>query len=81
MIKAVNCSINNLAKLEKLEKKKRQAVNTYLTGLSEVAADFGVNTEINWLTLGVPDNLDQDTILAAFSVSVNKNSLTDVRHL
>ena len=45
-----------------------------------MVTDPKVNTEINWSALGVTDNLDYDIILAAFSVSVNKNSLTGVRH-
>ena len=52
-----------------------------VTGSSEVIADFGVSIEINWSALGASDNLDWDIILAAFSVSVNKNFLTNVRHL
>ena len=47
MIKAVNRNIDNLTELEKLEKKKRYTVNTYFTGSSKMAADFGVSTEIN----------------------------------
>ena len=46
-----------------------------------MAANSGVNTEINWLALGAPDNLDWDAILAAFSVSINENFLTSVKHL
>ena len=46
-----------------------------------MVTDSGVSTEINWLTLGVPEDLDWNVILAAFSVNVSKNSLTGVRYL
>ena len=46
-----------------------------------MAADLKVSTEIDWSALGVSDDLNWDAILAAFSVNVNKNSLTSVRHL
>ena len=58
MIKTVFCNIDNLAELEKWEEKERYAVNARFTGLSEVAADFGVSTEINWSVLGILNNLD-----------------------
>ena len=81
MIKIVNCGIDNLTELEKLEEKEYYTVNTYFMGLSEMAADFGVSTEINWSVLYVPDNLDYDVILVTFSVSVGKKFLIRVRHL
>ena len=46
-----------------------------------MAINFGVSIKINWSALGVLDNLNWDTILAAFSVNVNENSLIVVRHL
>ena len=46
-----------------------------------MAVNFGVNIKINWSALGVPDNLDWDVILAAFSVNVGKNFLAGVKHL
>ena len=46
-----------------------------------MAADLKVSVEINWSALGAPDNLDWEAILATFSVNVDKNSLTGVRHL
>ena len=50
-------------------------------GLSEVAADFKVSTEIDWSALGVSDDLDWDVILAVFSVNVGKTFLKGVRRL
>ena len=78
MIKAVNRNIDNL---KKLEEKERYAVNTYPTGPSEMATDFRVSTEINWSALGIPEDLNWDAILAAFSVNVSENSLIGVRYL
>ena len=46
-----------------------------------MAADFGINTEINWSALSVLNNLDWDVILVTFSVNVNENSLAGVRYL
>ena len=44
-------------------------------------ADSGVGTEVDQLTLGVSDDLNWDVILAAFFVSVGKNSSAGVRYL
>ena len=50
-------------------------------GLSEMAANLGVSTEIGWSVLGISDNLDQDAILAAFSVGVSENFSAGVKYL
>ena len=46
-----------------------------------MVTDFKVNIEINWSALSALKDLNWDAILAAFSVNVNKNSLTSVKHL
>ena len=58
MIKVVNCGIDNLTELEKLEEKEYYTVNTYFTGSLEITVNSGVNIEINWSALNAPDNLD-----------------------
>ena len=45
------------------------------------AISLKANTNLDWLSFGVPDNFNWDAILAAFFVSVGKNSLISVRHL
>ena len=47
MIKAVNRNINNLAELEKLEKKKRRSENVYFTRFTKTSINFTAISNFN----------------------------------
>ena len=47
IIKAVNRGIDNLAELEKLEKKKRRTENVYFKGFIKTLINFAVISEFN----------------------------------
>ena len=67
--------------MKKLKKKERCAVNAHPAKPLKITADFGISTEIDWLTLKTSDNLDWNTILINAFVGISENFLKSVKRL